>query len=34
MVERGAEHMALAGGPSFSGGQASYHGYAALALNF
>lgn len=26
--------LLLAGGPSFSGGQASYHGYAALSLNF
>jgi len=26
--------LLLAGGPSLSGGQASYHSYAALALNF
>jgi hypothetical protein len=26
--------LLLAAGPSFSGGQASYHGYAALGLNF
>lgn len=26
--------LLLAGGPSFSGGEASYHGYAALSLNF
>jgi hypothetical protein len=26
--------LLLAAGPSFSGGQASYHGYAALSLNF
>ena len=26
--------LLFAGGPSFSGGQISYHGYAALALNF
>jgi hypothetical protein len=26
--------LLLAGGPAFSGGQASYHSYAALALNF
>ena len=30
----GPYSLLLAGGPSFSGGQASYHGYAALALNF
>ncbi len=26
--------LLLAGGPSFSGGQTSYHSYTALALNF
>lgn len=26
--------LLLAGGPSFAGGKASYHGYAALSLNF
>lgn len=26
--------LLVAGGPSFSGGQTSYHGYAALSLNF
>jgi hypothetical protein len=30
----GPYSLLLAGGPSFSGGQASYHCYAALALNF
>lgn len=30
----GPYSLLLAGGPSFSGGQTSYHSYAALALNF
>jgi hypothetical protein len=30
----GPYSLLLAGGPSFSGGQTSYHGYAALGLNF
>lgn len=30
----GLYSLLLAGGPNFSGGQTSYHGYAALALNF
>lgn len=30
----GPYSLLLAGGPSFSGGRASYHGYAALGLNF
>ena len=30
----GPYSLLLAGGPSFAGGQTSYHGYAALALNF
>jgi hypothetical protein len=30
----GPYSLLLAGGPSFSGGKTSYHGYAALGLNF
>jgi hypothetical protein len=30
----GPYSLLLSGGPSFSAGQTSYHGYAALALNF
>ncbi|MFL6763598.1 MAG: transporter [Sphingomicrobium sp.] len=30
----GPYSLLLAGGPNFSGGQTSYHSYAALALNF
>jgi hypothetical protein len=30
----GPYSLLVAGGPSFSGGQASYHGYVALGLNF
>jgi hypothetical protein len=30
----GPYSLLLAGGPSFSSGETSYHGYAALALNF